>query len=162
LRTIALSGLSVCHFDRLQDEQIVKITTHCDDSIGMQQAPVRARLRGHRVEAPRFAVPRWTIGTLTQAQEPGVVSREARGRRGVPVKTALARRIVWAIIIGVVLIILAVGILVFVDATAIPDEAKRCAPSVWQSQWPRYLGCAMAAHEGLARARSRSSGEEVA
>ena len=60
------------------------------------------------------------------------------------------RRIASASIIGLGLIALAVGILVFADATAIPDEAKRCAPSVWQSQWPRYLGCAMTAHEGLA------------
>ena len=60
------------------------------------------------------------------------------------------RRIASGIIIGLGLIALAVGILVFADATAIPDEAKRCAPSVWQSQWPRYLGCTMTAHEGLA------------
>ena len=65
-------------------------------------------------------------------------------------KSALARRIVWAIMIGLMLIVVAVGVLVFADATAIPDEAKRCAPSIWQSQWPRYLGCAMTAHEGLA------------
>jgi hypothetical protein len=64
--------------------------------------------------------------------------------------TAVKRRIAWAIIIGLGLILLAVGILMFAEATAIPDEAKRCAPSIWQSQWPRYLGCAMAAHEGLA------------
>jgi hypothetical protein len=64
--------------------------------------------------------------------------------------TALQRRVVWAITIGLGLILLASGILVFAEATAIPDEAKRCAPSIWQSQWPRYLGCAMTAHEGLA------------
>jgi hypothetical protein len=65
-------------------------------------------------------------------------------------RSARARRIASASIIGLGLIALAVGILVFADATAIPDEVKRCAPSVWQSQWPRYLGCAMTAHEGLA------------
>jgi hypothetical protein len=65
-------------------------------------------------------------------------------------RTAVKRRIAWAIIIGLGLIALSVGILVFADATAIPDETKRCAPSIWQSQWPRYLGCAMTAHEGLA------------
>jgi hypothetical protein len=43
-----------------------------------------------------------------------------------------------------------IGIISFVEATSITEEAKRCAPNVWQSQWPRYIGCAMAAHEGLA------------
>jgi hypothetical protein len=65
-------------------------------------------------------------------------------------KTALARRIGWAIIVGLGLILLASGILVFAEATAISDQAKRCAPSIWQSQWPRYLGCAIATHDGLA------------
>jgi hypothetical protein len=60
------------------------------------------------------------------------------------------RRIVWALTVGLGLILLASGILVFAEATAIPDEAKRCAPSIWQSQWPRYLGCAMTTHDGLA------------
>ena len=65
-------------------------------------------------------------------------------------RSGLERRIVWAFTVGLGLILLASGILVFAEATAIPDEAKRCAPSIWQSQWPRYLGCAMTAHEGLA------------
>jgi hypothetical protein len=65
-------------------------------------------------------------------------------------RSRLERRIASAIIIGLGLIALAVGILVFADATAIPDEAKKCAPSIWQSQWPRYLDCAMTVHEGLA------------
>ena len=30
------------------------------------------------------------------------------------------------------------------------EDAKRWAPSIWQSQWPKYIGCAAAAHEGLA------------
>ena len=55
-----------------------------------------------------------------------------------------------AAVIGFVLIAMVIGILVFVDTTAMLDEAKRCAPSIWQSQWPKYIGCAMAAHEGLA------------
>jgi hypothetical protein len=65
-------------------------------------------------------------------------------------RPAVKRRIIWACTIGLGLILLASGILVFAEATAIPDEAKRCAPSIWQSQWPRYLGCAMTTHEGLA------------
>jgi hypothetical protein len=65
-------------------------------------------------------------------------------------RSGFGQRIVWAIIIGLGLILLASGILVFAESTAISDEAKRCAPSIWQSQWPRYLGCAMTAHDGLA------------
>jgi hypothetical protein len=68
----------------------------------------------------------------------------------VAVTTSAKRSIVWAFTIGLGLILLASGILVFAEATAIPDEAKRCAPSIWQSQWPRYLGCAMTTHDGLA------------
>jgi hypothetical protein len=68
----------------------------------------------------------------------------------VAVTTSVKRRIVWAFTIGLGLILLASGILVFAEATAIPDEAKRCAPSIWQSQWPRYLGCAVTTHDGLA------------
>jgi hypothetical protein len=65
-------------------------------------------------------------------------------------RPAVKRRIASAFIIGLGLILLASGILVFAEATAFSDEAKRCAPSIWQSQWPRYLGCAMTTHEGLA------------
>src|SRR4029079_15345611 len=65
-------------------------------------------------------------------------------------RPAVRRRIVWAFTIGLGLILLASGILLFAEATTITDEAKRCAPSIWQSQWPRYLGCAMTTHEGLA------------
>jgi hypothetical protein len=75
---------------------------------------------------------------------------QVRKLKGVAVTTQAKRRMVWAFAIGVGLILLASGILVFAEATAIPDEAKRCAPSIWQSQWPRYLGCAMTTHDGLA------------
>jgi hypothetical protein len=68
----------------------------------------------------------------------------------VAVTTLAKRRVVWAFTIGVGLILLASGILVLAEATAIPDGAKRCAPGIWQSQWPRYLGCAMTTHDGLA------------
>jgi hypothetical protein len=60
------------------------------------------------------------------------------------------KRLIWALVIGAVLVALIIGIISFVEATSITEEAKRCAPNVWQSQWPRYIGCAMAAHEGLA------------
>jgi hypothetical protein len=59
------------------------------------------------------------------------------------------RRLCWALVVGVGLTALTVVILAFVDATAMED-AKRCAPSIWLSQWPKYIGCAAAAHEGLA------------
>ncbi len=64
-------------------------------------------------------------------------------------RPAVKRRIASAFIVGLGLILLASGILVFAEATALSDEA-RCAPSIWQSQWPRYLGCAMTTHEVLA------------
>jgi hypothetical protein len=60
------------------------------------------------------------------------------------------RRLCWALVVGLGLIALCVGILGFDDATAIAEHGKQCAPSIWQSQWPRYIGCAAAAHEGLA------------
>jgi hypothetical protein len=40
------------------------------------------------------------------------------------VKSALARRIVWAIMIGLMLIVVAVGVLLFADATAIPRSEE--------------------------------------
>jgi hypothetical protein len=65
-------------------------------------------------------------------------------------KRSVKRRLIWAAVIGAVLVAFVIGIISFVEATSITEEAKRCAPNVWQSQWPRYIGCAMAAHEGLA------------
>jgi hypothetical protein len=64
-------------------------------------------------------------------------------------KPVIRRRVAWAIAIGFVLIAMVVGIITFVDLAAI-IEGRRCAPSIWKSQWPKYFGCAMAAHEGLA------------
>ena len=66
------------------------------------------------------------------------------------IERAVKRRIVWAGIIGAVLVVMVIGVITFVDVTAITEEAKRCTPSLWQSQWPRYIGCAIAAHEGFA------------
>lgn len=42
-----------------------------------------------------------------------------------------------------------VGLLAFAQSWAPPDEYK-CFQSVAQSQFPKWLGCVMAAHEGLA------------
>jgi hypothetical protein len=63
-------------------------------------------------------------------------------------RPATRRRLCRALVVGLGLTALTIGILTFVDATAL--DAKRCAPSIWQSQWPKYIGCAAAAHEGLA------------
>jgi hypothetical protein len=73
-------------------------------------------------------------------------------------RSATKRRLVWTAVIGLVLIAMIIGILVFADATAVLDEAKRCTPSIWQSQWPKYIGCAMAAHEGLAGGQIGAAG----
>ena len=49
------------------------------------RARLQARLRGHRIEAARLAVPRRPIGALVQDQEPGRAGRAAarRGRLGI-------------------------------------------------------------------------------
>lgn len=65
-------------------------------------------------------------------------------------RSAVKRRVIWAVVIGLVLMAIVVGILAFVDVTAMTEDAKRCAPTILQSQWPKYVGCTMAAHEGLA------------
>jgi len=54
------------------------------------------------------------------------------------------------VVIGLGLIVTVMFILSFVDATAMIESSKRCAPSIWQLQWPKYTGCTMAVHEGLA------------
>lgn len=61
------------------------------------------------------------------------------------VSQEMKRRIAWAVAIA-----LFIGMLTFVDFTAPIEEAKRCAPSVLKTQWPRYIGCAISAHENLA------------
>ena len=67
-------------------------------------------------------------------------------------RPVIKRRLIWAAAIVVSLLIIVLAVIVLVDASAlsITETAKRCAPSIWQSQWPIYLGCAVAAHEGLA------------
>jgi hypothetical protein len=68
---------------------------------------------------------------------------------------ARTRRAISATVIGLGLLAAALlaavmFILGFVDATAMIEDSKRCAPTIWQLQWPKYTGCTMAAHEGLA------------
>ena len=48
-----------------------------------------ARLRGHRVQAARVAIPRRPLAPLAQDQEPGSAGSEARGRGGVAMNDEL-------------------------------------------------------------------------
>ncbi len=66
------------------------------------------------------------------------------------VMPATKRRIIWALSIGALLIAIVVGILTFVDLTVPVEETKRCTLSIWQSQWPKYIGCVIGVHEDLA------------
>jgi hypothetical protein len=62
----------------------------------------------------------------------------------------MCRRITLAVLIPLFLIVAVMFVLGFADATASLEDAKRCAPTIWQLQWPKYTGCTMAAHENLA------------
>lgn len=62
----------------------------------------------------------------------------------------IKRRVVLAVAVMVILIgIGIVLVLTFADTYSVP-EGTPCAPSFWKSQWPKYIGCAMAAHQDLA------------
>jgi hypothetical protein len=54
--------------------------------------------------------------------------------------------------IAVVLATAVVLILAFVDRYADVADVKRCVRDVWILQWPKWIGCAMGAHESLAGA----------
>jgi hypothetical protein len=74
-----------------------------------------------------------------------------KSRDGVPrLRPVVRRRICWALLIGLILVALVVLILVFADSYSVKETTERCSPSFAKSKWPLYLGCAMAAHEGLA------------
>jgi hypothetical protein len=60
------------------------------------------------------------------------------------------RRTMWAFAIAGALIAVVVAILSFADSYAMIEEAKRCTPTLAKSQWLRYIGCLIAAHESLA------------
>ncbi len=61
-------------------------------------------------------------------------------------RPTVRRRIIWAALIGVVLIATAISLLIYADTFDLGEHAGRCATS----QWWAYIGCAMAAHEDLA------------
>jgi hypothetical protein len=65
-------------------------------------------------------------------------------------RTGLYQRAILAIMVGLGLIAAVVIILSFVDATAMIENSKRCGATIWKLQWPKYVGCTMGAHEGLA------------
>ena len=73
--------------------------------------------------------------------------------RPMKIRPAIIRRIVLAVAVIVLLTGIGLGIvallLTFADTYSVP-EGTRCAPSFWKSQWPKYIGCAMAAHQDLA------------
>jgi hypothetical protein len=65
-------------------------------------------------------------------------------------RIAMNRRIIGGAIVGTALLVGIVAILGFAHANAILDEGKRCFPGFLHAQWPKWIGCAMAAHENLA------------
>ena len=58
--------------------------------------------------------------------------------------SALTQRTILATVIGLGLIAVVMIVMGFVDATAMIEDAKRCAPSLGKLQWPKYTGCTMA------------------
>jgi hypothetical protein len=68
------------------------------------------------------------------------------------ISPAIRRRIKWGIGIGTVLVVAVVTLLTYADTFAVVDHTPRCALGFWKTQWPKYFGCAMATHEGLAGA----------
>ncbi|WP_063994281.1 hypothetical protein [Bradyrhizobium sp.] len=62
----------------------------------------------------------------------------------------MKRRTAIAIGITLVLLVGVIATLGFAHSYGISDESRRCFPSFWHAQWPKWIGCAMAAHENLA------------
>jgi hypothetical protein len=54
-----------------------------------------------------------------------------------------------AALFGLLLLAVVSFILGFVDVTAMIEDSKQCAPTIWQLQWPRYTGCTMRPTKGL-------------
>src|SRR5262249_40353951 len=52
--------------------------------------------------------------------------------------------------VGAFLVIAVIALLGFAHAFAILEDGKRCFPGFFHAQWPKWIGCAMAAHENLA------------
>jgi hypothetical protein len=60
----------------------IAFNKHYDDEGAVIFKRLRARLRGHRIEAARLAIPIWSGQRLAQDQEPSGTGGEARGGRG--------------------------------------------------------------------------------
>jgi hypothetical protein len=63
----------------------------------------------------------------------------------IPMKRAALNCAIGAGLIALVLLTLS-----FVHSYTNIEDAKRCAPNIWASQWPKWIGCIMASQEGLA------------
>ena len=60
-------------------------------------------------------------------------------------------RVLFGSIVASALILGVVGILAFAHTFAHLEEGKRCFPTGFlHAQWPKWIGCAIATHEGLA------------
>ena len=122
------------------------------------RAPLVAALAAYSSAARRkfldrcTRVPRAARPVVRQSRPTALVGSNLHGivNYRMRIKPAVTRRAIWAVVIAPVLIAMVIGILSFVHVTASIEPSKRCAPSIWQSQWPKWIGCTMAAHEGLA------------
>ncbi|NEU95745.1 hypothetical protein [Bradyrhizobium uaiense] len=62
----------------------------------------------------------------------------------------MQRRLLFGLIVFLVILSAIVAIVGFVQAFAHLDESKRCFSSGFaHAQWPKWIGCAVAAHESL-------------
>jgi hypothetical protein len=65
-------------------------------------------------------------------------------------RQALSHRLVEGICIAAALIVVITASLAFAHTWAQIADGTRCFPTIWTSQFPKWLGCTMAAHENLA------------
>jgi hypothetical protein len=61
-----------------------------------------------------------------------------------------------------ILLVGIVGVLGFAHAFARIEEGKRCFAGLMHAQWPKWVGCAMAAHENLAGGLIAGAGALIA
>jgi hypothetical protein len=61
----------------------------------------------------------------------------------------VGRRVAWAIVVAGFLMFAVVALLYLADAYGLAEHSRRCTTNFWASQWPKWFGCAMAAHEDL-------------
>jgi hypothetical protein len=88
MRKSALAGV----LRRMKAWAGIQLNEHCDDLPVNFPSRLQARLRGHREQAARIALPVGTVARLAENEEPERARGEARGRRGLGPMTFLARR----------------------------------------------------------------------